>query len=79
MLRTLLLLVALVIIIGIVLVSTNIVNLRPAPDGGVAVETRDLEVNTAPRNVKLPVIKLEERQVQLPQVTAEGNSVANAQ
>lgn len=73
MLRTLFVLIVLVIAIGIVLVMTGVVNLRDTGNG-VAVETRDVEIGTAPVNVQVPTVTTENRQVDLPAVRIEGNS-----
>ena len=78
MLRTLLLLIVLVILISIALVATGVVNLRQ--DGnGVSVETRDLEVGTTVTNVQVPVVRMENRQVEVPIVQVEQGNEANAQ
>jgi len=78
MLRTLLLLIVLVILIGIALVATGVVNLRQ--DGnGVSLETKDLEVGTTVTNVQVPVVRMENRQVEVPTLQVEQGSEANAQ
>jgi hypothetical protein len=78
MLRTLLLIIVLVILIAIALVSLGIVNLRQ--DGnGVTVETRDLEVGTTTTNVQVPVVRMENRQVELPAVEVTDGGQTNAQ
>jgi len=80
MLRTLLLLIAVLILIGIVLVMTGMVNLRQGSDGTVAIETRDVEVGTTVKNVQLPVVRMENRQVEVPSVGVDnGAASANAQ
>jgi hypothetical protein len=78
MLRTFLLLVALLIVIGIALVSTGVVNLRQDSNGSVSIETKDVEVGTTKANVQVPVVKMETRQVDVPSVGVTGNE-ANAQ
>jgi preprotein translocase subunit SecF len=78
MLRTLLLLIALLIVIGIALVSTGVVNLRQDGNGSVSIETKDVEVGTTKANVQVPVVKMETRQVDVPSVGVSGNE-ANAQ
>jgi len=78
MLRTFLLLIALLILIGIVLVATGYVNLRQGADGTVSIETEDVEVGTRTTNVQVPVVKMETRQVETPSV-AVTNDQANAQ
>ena len=79
MLRTLLLFIALLIVIGIALVAFGVVNLRQDADG-VAIETRDVEVGTTVKNVQVPVVRMEDRQVEVPSVGVQDqNAVANAQ
>jgi preprotein translocase subunit SecF len=78
MLRTLLLLIALLIVIGIALVYTGVVNLRQDSNGSVSIETQDVEVGTTKANVQVPVVKMETRQVDVPSVGVQGNE-ANAQ
>jgi hypothetical protein len=78
MLRTLLLLIVLVILIGIALVATGVVNLRQ--DGtGVSIETKDLEVGTTVTNVQVPVVRMENRQVEVPIVQVDQGNEANVQ
>ena len=77
MLRTLLLFIALLIIIGIALVALGVVNLRQE-GAGVAIETRDVEVGTTVKNVQVPVVRMENRQVEVPSVGVE-NATANGQ
>ena len=78
MLRTLLLLIVFVILIAIALIATGVVNLRQ-DQNGVSVETRDVEVGTTVTNVQLPVVRIENRQVELPSVSLEDGNQANAQ
>jgi hypothetical protein len=79
MLRTLLLLIVFIIVIGIALVATGVVNLYQDSEG-VSVVTKDVEVGTTATNVQLPVVKMETRQVELPSVGVEdGNAQVNAQ
>jgi len=78
MLRTLLLLIVFVILIAIALVATGVVNLRQNQDG-VSVETKDVEVGTTVTNVQLPVVRIENRQVELPSVSLEDGNQSNAQ
>ncbi len=78
MLRTLMLLIVLVILIAIALVATGVVNLRQ--DGnGVSLETRDLEMGTTVTNVQVPVVRMENRQVEVPTVQVQQGNEANAQ
>ena len=46
--------------------------------GSVTVETKDVQVGTQTRNVQVPVVKMETRQLPVPSVGVE-NSQANAQ
>ena len=78
MLRTLLLLIALLVLIAIGLVALGVVNLRPNNDGGVTVETGDLDVGTTEANVPMPVVRIENRKVELPSVGVDSNQ-ANTQ
>lgn len=78
MLRTFLLLIALLIVIGIALIYTGAISLNRNPDGGVSIETKDVEVGTTTTNVQVPVVKMETRQLEVPNVGVE-NSQANAQ
>ncbi len=79
MLRTLLLLIALLIVIGIGLVALGVVKLRQ-DSGGVSIETRDVEVGTTNATVQVPVVRMEDRQVEVPAVGVDGeNQSVNAQ
>ena len=78
MLRTLLLIVALVVIIGIVLVATGVVHLNRDANGNVTVTTNPVTIGTETRNVTVPVVRTETRQIETPSVTV-GNAAANAQ
>ena len=78
MLRTLLLLVALLVVIGMALIWSGAVNLRQGSDGTVSIETKDVEVGTTTTTVEVPVVKTETRQVEVPSVSVE-NSQGNAQ
>ena len=80
MLRTLLLLIALVVLIVIGLVWSGMINLNRGSDGGVTIETKDVEVGTTPANVQVPAVRMENRQVELPSVRLEdSNQQTNAQ
>ena len=80
MLRKLLLLIVLIIVILIALVGFGVINLRQGSDGSVAIETKDLEVGTTSTNVQLPVVRMEDRQVELPSVGVQNDAQAgNAQ
>lgn len=78
MLRTLLLIVALILIIGIVLVATGVIHLNRDPGGNVTVTANPVTVGTENRVVQVPVVTMENRVVQVPAVSV-GNDQANAQ
>lgn len=79
MLRTLLLLIALIVLICIGLVATGVINLNRSSDGGVTIETKDVEVGTTEANVQLPVVRMENRKVEVPSVGVEDTNQVNAQ
>ena len=80
MLRTLLLLIALIIVIGIALVGFGVINLNRSGNGAVTIETRDVEVGTTPANVQVPAVRMENRQVELPSISVQdSNAQANSQ
>jgi len=76
--RTLFLLIALLLIIGIVLVMTGVVNLSRDSNGTISVTTENVTIGTTPANVTVPVVGTETRQVEVPSVTV-GNAQANQQ
>ena len=78
MLRTLLLVVALVVIAGIALVATGVIQLNRDAGGNVTVTANPVTVGTENRTVQVPVVRMEERQVQTPTVSV-GNAQANGQ
>ena len=53
MLRTFLLLIALLIVIGIALVYTGVIDIGRNSNGSVTIETQDVEVGTTTRNVQV--------------------------
>lgn len=67
MLRTLLMFIVLLIVIGIALVALGVVNLQQ-DESGVSIQTRDVEVGTTETNVELPVVRMENRTVEVPRV-----------
>jgi hypothetical protein len=80
MLRILLLLIALLILIAIGLVATGVVNFNRSSEGGVTIQTRDVEVGTTEANVQLPVVRMENRTVEMPSIGVEdANQQVNAQ
>jgi hypothetical protein len=78
MLRTLLLVVALVIIIGIVLVATGVVHLNRDGNGNVTATVNPVTVGTQNTTIQVPVVTMENRTVQTP-VVSVGNGQTNAQ
>jgi len=78
MLRTLLLVVALIVIIGIVLVATGVVHLNRDAGGNVTVTANPVTVGTQNTTVQVPVVRMEDRTVQTPTVSV-GNAQANGQ
>ena len=78
MLRTLLLLIALLVVIGIALVMSGYVNLNQSSDGSVSIQTKDVEMGTTTTNVQVPVVRMETRQVETPSVSVT-NGQGNAQ
>ena len=78
MLRTLLLIVALLILIGIALVAFGAINLRQTSDGTVQIETKDVEVGTTETNFQVPVVRMENRTVEVPSVGVEDDVARNA-
>ena len=79
MLRKLLFFIALLILIAIVLVMLGVVNLDRESDGSVSLEARDVEVGTTTTNVQLPVVRLEDRKVEVPSVGVEEDEPVNTQ
>ena len=75
MLRTLLLLIALIIVIGIALVGFGVINLNRSSNGQVTIETRDVEVGTTTTNVQVPAVRLEDRQVEVPELRVEDSNL----
>jgi hypothetical protein len=74
MLRIILFVIILLIVIGLVLVSFGIINLHQGPDGGVSIRTSDVEVGTTTTNVQLPVVRMEDRTVEVPKVGVESDN-----
>ena len=77
MLRTLLLLIAFVILIVLALVYTGYINLNRNADGSVSIETKDVQVGTTTANVQMPVVKTETRQVEVPSVAVTNDQANN--
>jgi preprotein translocase subunit SecF len=80
MVRTILLVIVLLIVIVIALISFGIINLHQEPGGGVSIRTSDVEVGTTTTNVQVPVVRMENRTLEVPSVGVEGeNQQANVQ
>jgi hypothetical protein len=78
MLRTLLLVIALIVIIGIALVATGVVDLTRDSNGAVTVKTNDVTIGTQPANVSVPDVSMKTRQVEVPSISV-ANSQSNGQ
>jgi hypothetical protein len=76
--RTLLLVIALLLVVGIVLVATKVIDLSRDSNGAVTLKTNDVTFGTTPANVTVPEVTLKDRQIEVPSVTV-GNSQANTQ
>ena len=79
MLRTLLLVVALVVIIGIVLVATGVVHLNRDANGNVTATVNPVTVGTQNSTIQVPVVTMENRTIQTPVVSVGNGQAANAQ
>ena len=73
MLRTILLFIVVLIVIGIALVALGVIDVTRDADG-VSIGTRDVEVGTTVRNVPVPVVRMENRQVEVPSVGVENEA-----
>jgi preprotein translocase subunit SecF len=78
MLRTLLLLIALIVVIVMALIWSGYLNLNRQADGSVSIDAKSVEVGTTTTNVQVPVVRTETRQVEVPSV-AVTNGQANQQ
>jgi hypothetical protein len=65
--RAFLMLIALLALIAIGLVWFGVITVQ-SRDNGVTVEAHGVEVGTTTRNVQLPVVRMENRQVAVPSV-----------
>jgi len=79
MVRTLLLIVALVLIIGIVLVATGVVHLNRDGNGAVTMTANPVTVGTENRTIQVPVVTMENRTVQTPVVSVGNGQAGNTQ
>ncbi|MGQ0558587.1 MAG: hypothetical protein ACT4OE_03230 [Sphingosinicella sp.] len=77
--RTILLVIALLIVIAIALIFTGVINLQRASDGSVRITTPDVQVGTTPTNVQVPVVRMENRSVELPSVAVDSKAGNQAQ
>ena len=77
MLRTLLLLIALLVLIGIGLVYFGAIGVRQESDGTVEIETKDVEVGKTVANIQVPVVRMENRQVEVPSVGVENEAATS--
>jgi len=59
MLRTILLLIALLIVIGIALIYTGAINIGRGTDGSVTIETQDVTVGTKNVSVEVPTVSVD--------------------
>lgn len=66
--RTFLLLIALLVVIAIALVATGAVNVFQRDNGSVAIQPRGVVIGTTPTNVSVPVVRMENQQVEVPNV-----------
>ena len=74
--RTILLVIALLVVIVMALVWTGVINLNRNANGSVSIETKDVQVGTTPANVQVPVVRTETRQVEVPSVAVTNGSNA---
>ena len=79
MLRTLLLLIALLVLIVIGLIATGYLNLNRGTDGSLSITTSDVKVGTTTTNVQVPAVRMEDRKVEVPSITVENDDQANNQ
>jgi hypothetical protein len=82
MLRTLLLIVALLIVVAIGLVATGVVDLRQTQQAqapGYEVKVNDVDLGTTTANVALPSVEMKSKQVELPAVRVDKGEGGNAQ
>jgi CHASE3 domain sensor protein len=77
--RTFLLLIVLLILIAIALVYFGVINIH-STGNSVSIETQNVDIGTQTRNVEVPVVRMENRQVEVPTVgVANDAQPANAQ
>jgi hypothetical protein len=81
MLRTILLIVAFVIILAIGAVAVGLVDVtqpQQAKAPGISIRVNDVDVGTAPANVQMPTVGTATRQIELPQVTIDKSAAQPA-
>ena len=79
MLRTLLLLAALIILIVIGLMAVGYISFDRSNDGSLSIDTGAVKVGTTTANVQVPAVRMEEREVEVPSVTVEQAQPTNSQ
>ena len=80
--RALLLLVALVILIVIALVYTNVISLHQTQDAQAPkfnLNVKEVQVGTTTTNVQVPAVEMKTKQVEVPNITLSDGNQANAQ
>jgi hypothetical protein len=80
--RALLLLLALVILIGIALVYTNVISLRQTQEAQAPkfdLKVKEVQVGTTTTNVQVPAVEMKTKQVEVPNITLSDGNQANAQ
>ena len=82
MIRTILLLLALVILAVIALAYTGFINLRQTQQAQAPkyeVDVKEVGIGTTTQNVTVPTVGTETRQVEVPTITVSDGNQANAQ
>jgi Tfp pilus assembly protein PilO len=82
MLRTILILVALIIVAVIGLAYAGILSLNQTQSGQAPkfeVEVKDVDIGTTTKNVQVPSVGMETRQVEVPAISVGDDAEANAQ
>ncbi len=74
--RTLLMLILLLILVGLLLVYFGVITVR-GDDSNVLLQRHDVELGTSVRNVEVPVVRMENRQVAVPSLDVD-NAPADA-
>jgi uncharacterized membrane protein YqiK len=79
MARMILLILVVLVLLAIGLVWSGLVNLRQTDSGGLQIKTGDVEVGTTVRNTQVPVLRMEERQVEVPSIGVRTGAAENVQ